>query len=85
MSPWPVILEMGQDISILSNILLKEEIPVNSSVSIKMTRETGGVNVSIPCTDFSSFPIGSCSYDGNVFLQTFLSNFFCPDDQVRMT
>ena len=50
----------------------------------KLTKETAeaGVSLSIPCRavpwgeDTFVF-LGSCSYDGDTFLNTFLSEFFC--------
>ena len=42
-----------------------------------MVKEANGSNITIPCVD----NIGSCTYDGNYFLQTYLSKFFCPDHE----
>ena len=79
-SPWPIIFSPGEVISSLGHIDLYDPISVNSTVSVSMIKDAAGVNVSIPCIETQDFgPVGSCSYDGNVFLQTLLPQFFCPD------
>ena len=79
-APWPVIL--GENISVLAHLHLYEQIPDNSRVDVVVTREYDGTNVTIPCIPHGSTNIGSCSYNGSYFIQTFFPNFFCPD-QVR--
>ena len=80
-TPWPIVFSPGEIISTLGHVDLFETIPDNKTmVSVSMTKDAAGVNVSIPCIDTEDFGnIGSCSYDGNMFLQTFLPQFFCPD------
>jgi len=76
--PWPVLFLPGENISVLAHIELFEEIPDNSTtVTFNILKEADGVNITIPCVN----NFGSCTYDGNYFLQTYLSGFFCPDSE----
>merc|ERR1712130_1071022 len=57
-------------------------IPDNSTtVTVNILKEANGVNITIPCVD----NMGSCTYDGNTFLETYLSGFFCPDSEEDCT
>ena len=82
--PWPLVIAANQTIAALAHARILAEIPRNSSVTVTITKETAeaGVSLSIPCRavpwgeDTFVF-LGSCSYDGDTFLNTFLSEFFC--------
>ena len=86
-TPWPIVFQPNLTISILAHVELKETVTEGSNFSVSMTKEADGVNISIPCLDAPEpwGKIGSCEYEGNNFINTFLPDFFCPNTKLNTT
>ena len=76
--PFPIIFRTHRQVQVQGGIILNEEIPVGAQVRIDITKE-GLIPIPIPCIEDNQWGfIGSCTYDGNEWLQMF-SNFLCPE------
>merc|ERR1711951_268778 len=68
-TPFPIVLASGQEISIQVLISLMEAVPVGARIKLNIVKE-GLIPFPIPCLTLSEdLHIGSCEYDGQHLLE----------------